>query len=245
MPECKVCACNTLWHDPLMSEDDKRTRARTLAAQALAEGKPVAWFEQLYREAGAGEAIVPWDDPGPSPLLVRWLDAHAPAPGSTALDVGCGTGINAAELARRGLDVIAFDVSPTAVELARARVAALGSTGSISFATADVLDLPSAWRHAFALVVEVNTLQVLPRELRAPAARQLAEAVAPGGTLLVIARGRDETDPEGPMPWPLLRAEIEAIAMPWLPLVELEDVLDDETPPVRRFVAHFQRSRET
>ncbi|HTJ45935.1 MAG TPA: class I SAM-dependent methyltransferase [Kofleriaceae bacterium] len=211
--------------------DEKRKRARELAKRAIGDGRPLAWFDELYREAARGDAIVPWDDARPNPLLVRWLDAH-PMRGR-ALDVGCGTGDNAIELARRGMDVTAFDVSPAAIEVARVRYPDPRITWEIASAT----DPPAAWRRSFDLVVEIFTLQVLPPALRSEAARALASLVAPGGTLLVIARAREPDDPEGAMPWPLTRAELEAIP---LPLVAIEDTFDDETPPVRRWVATYR-----
>ena len=189
--------------------------------------------------ADAGTAIVPWDDRVANPHLVRWLDRRTERarPGSAALDVGCGTGDNAAELARRGPEVTAFDVSEAAIAVARTRF----GDRKIRFVAADILALPADWQAAFALVVEVYTLQVLPPAPRTQAARALAAAVAPGGTLVVVARGREPDEPEGQMPWPLLRREAEAIAAHGLRLVELDDYLDDESPPVRRLVATFER----
>ncbi len=218
--------------------DTSRQRARELCAASLAQGKPTEWFEALYREAGEGRAIVPWDDRVPNPIIVWWLDAHVaelPA-GAEALDVGCGTGDNSAELARRGLTVTGFDVAATAVAEARRRFGAVAS-----FVTADVLALPAEWSRRFALVAEVYTLQVLPPAERAIAARGIAGTVGAGGTLVVVARARDEGDPPGQMPWPLLRKEIEAIAEGDLRLVAMGEILDEETPPVRRFVATFRR----
>lgn len=43
------------------------------------------------------------------------------------------------------------------------------------------------------------------------------------------------------MPWPLTRAEIEAIAEEGLTLTRFEDQDDLEAPPVRRFRATFTR----
>ena len=211
----------------------RRRRARERAGAAIASGRPLAWFDELYREAARGDAIVPWDDRRANPLLVRWLDAHPPAAGARALDVGCGTGDNAAELARRGWDVTAFDVAPAAIAAARVRFPDVPIRWEVASAT----DPPAAWRGAFELVVEIFTLQVLPPEPRRRAAVALASLVAPGGTLVVIARAREPHEPEGAMPWPLTRAELEAIP---LLLRTLDDTLDDEAPPVRRFVATYR-----
>jgi len=61
------------------------------------------------------------------------------------------------------------------------------------------------------------------------------------GTFDLIARGREPTEPEGAMPWPLTRGEVEAIAGDGLTFMTFEDFLDDEDPPVRRFRATFRR----
>jgi hypothetical protein len=82
---------------------------------------------------------------------------------------------------------------------------------------------------------------VLPPPARAAAVASLRRFVARGGTLLVVARGREPGDPVGRMPWPLTRAEVEAIAGDGLRLDRFEDLLDAEVPPVRRFRAVFRR----
>src|SRR6185436_20519724 len=68
-----------------------RARARALARAAIDRDRPLDWFEELYREAEAGTAVVPWADLVPNPHLVEWLDQHPP-PRGRALDVGCGLG---------------------------------------------------------------------------------------------------------------------------------------------------------
>jgi SAM-dependent methyltransferase len=218
-----------------MSAD--RERARLLAADALARGEPTAWFERLYAEAKTGGAVVPWADRVPNPHVVAWLEGRTWPAGARALDVGCGLGDTACELARRGLRVIAFDVSPTAVADARARF----DGTAIEFVVADLLAPPPAWHRAFDLVVEVYTLQVLPADARAAAVARLRTVVAPGGTLLVVARGRDDGEHPGAMPWPLTRHEVEAMGGDELALRSFEDFRDDEDPPVRRFRATFVR----
>ncbi|HEY2388576.1 MAG TPA: class I SAM-dependent methyltransferase [Candidatus Binatia bacterium] len=213
-----------------------RTRARTLAAESLAAGDAVGWFERLYAEAARGDTIVPWVDRTPNPHVVAWLDREQPRPGR-ALDVGSGLGDTAEELTRRGFTVVAFDVAATAVAETRARFP--GST--VDYRTLDLLHFPAELNGAFDLVIECYTLQVLPPEARRRASAALRATLAPGGILLVVARGREPDEPEGQMPWPLTRAEVEAIAADGLTLASFEHFLDDEDPPVRRFRAVFRR----
>jgi len=74
--------------------------------------------------------------------LIDWLPADLHS--VRILDAGCGTGALALEAARRGADVVAIDLSPSLVELARQRVEQLqgGDTGSgrITWRSGDMLD---------------------------------------------------------------------------------------------------------
>jgi magnesium-protoporphyrin O-methyltransferase len=56
------------------------------------------------------------------------------------LDAGCGTGALSVEAAHRGAEVLAIDLSPTLVELARERVPAQLRPGSIDFRVGDMFD---------------------------------------------------------------------------------------------------------
>jgi hypothetical protein len=85
------------------------------------------------------------------------------------------------------------------------------------------------------IVPESYTLQVLPPGLRAKAVRGISAFVAPSGTLLVIARGREPSDPGGKMPWTLTKEEMSLFETHGLKEVSLEDFIDNEDPPVRRF----------
>jgi magnesium-protoporphyrin O-methyltransferase len=69
--------------------------------------------------------------------LLSWLPADLR--GKRLLDAGCGTGALAIEAARRGAEVVAIDLSPTLVDLARERVPADLGTGSIDFRSGDML----------------------------------------------------------------------------------------------------------
>jgi magnesium-protoporphyrin O-methyltransferase len=71
-------------------------------------------------------------------LLLDWLPADLR--GCRLLDAGCGTGALAVEAARRGADVVAIDLSPTLVDLARARFASTAGPGTLDFRVGDMLD---------------------------------------------------------------------------------------------------------
>jgi magnesium-protoporphyrin O-methyltransferase len=72
--------------------------------------------------------------------LLSWLPDDMR--GMRLLDAGCGTGALAIEAARRGADVVAIDISPTLVGLAKERAARGPGAGRIAFAVGDMLDPP-------------------------------------------------------------------------------------------------------
>ncbi len=70
--------------------------------------------------------------------LLDWLPADLG--GCRVLDAGCGTGAFAVEAARRGAEVVAVDLSPTLVGLARERLPSDLGTGSVDFRVGDLCD---------------------------------------------------------------------------------------------------------
>ena len=69
--------------------------------------------------------------------LLTWLPTDLT--GTRVLDAGCGTGALSLEVARRGAEVVAIDVSPTLIALARER-SARSTSGRIDFRVGDMLD---------------------------------------------------------------------------------------------------------
>lgn len=122
----------------------------------------------------------------PNRFLVAEVDGLEPG---TALDLACGEGRNAVWLAERGWRVTGVDFSEVAIE--KARALADGRGVAPEWVVADL----TGYRPeplAFDLVV-LFYLQV-PEVERRPIVRAAAEAVAPGGTFLLVAHDRRNLD---------------------------------------------------
>ena len=149
---------------------------------AVAPVMDEAFWDERYRSAPAlwsGE---------PNGQLVAEVTGDAPG---RALDVGCGEGADAIWLARAGWSVTGVDIAGTALERARTHAGAAGD-GIADRITWMQRDL-SAWvpdPEAFDLV-SAQYLPV-PAAERPALRRRLADAVAPGGTLLLV-----DHDPSG------------------------------------------------
>lgn len=158
----------------------------------------------------------------PNPQLVA--EAAGLAPGK-ALDVGCGEGADAIWLAERGWRVTAVDLSTVALKRGAAHANEVGPDFAkrITWLHADLTDwVPVAASYD---LVSAQFMH-LPRDEREPLHRRLAEAVAPGGTLLVV--GHHPTDLDTTVPRPgrpelLFIASDVAASLPpeeWVTLVE-------------------------
>ena len=111
-------------------------------------------------------------------------------PPGQALDVGCGEGADALWLARRGWQVTAVDISPTALQ--RAAAAATDVNGRVAWTQADLTSTPPR-AGAFDLVSAQYF--PLPHQPDHIALRGLLDAVAPGGTLLIASHDPADLPP--------------------------------------------------
>ena len=64
--------------------------------------------------------------------------------GARVLDAGCGTGLMTAELAARGADVVAVDISPQLISIAQSRLSA-DHQQRVRFASGDMLAESHGW----------------------------------------------------------------------------------------------------
>ncbi len=102
-------------------------RTAVAAWEKLTSDAPVGRIRQTVR-AGRDEMRA---------TLLSWL-GHDLA-GKRILDAGCGTGALAVEAARRGASVVAIDLSPTLVDLARSRIPP-DVADRVTFLSGDMLD---------------------------------------------------------------------------------------------------------
>jgi SAM-dependent methyltransferase len=80
------------------------------------------------------------DYAGECDLIENIFRSHAKEPIRSVLDLGCGTGNHALELASRGYEVAAVDVSPHMLAVAEKKVHASLLGGKVSFHQADIRD---------------------------------------------------------------------------------------------------------
>lgn len=140
---------------------------------------------QEWDKRYAGDELV-WKAE-PNRFLVPEVAGLSPG---RVLDVACGEGRNAIWLAEQGWHATGVDFSAVALDKARKLAASRGVEDRVEWRQADLRT--EDWvpgRHAFDLVV-VFYLQVTA-ELRRHVLRACGTAVAPGGTLLVVAHDLD------------------------------------------------------
>ena len=151
--------------------------------------------------ADAGElarfdAMAPrwWDEDGEfralhdlNPLRLEFIEARAPLRGRQVLDVGCGGGLLAEAMARRGAIVTGIDLAPGPLEVARLHAMESGIEVDYQSSAAEAF----AARHAgrFDAVTCMEMLEHVPDPGSVMAA--LARLVRPGGHVVcsTINRG--------------------------------------------------------
>lgn len=121
--------------------------------------------------------------------LTLWNTVRELVPaGSRLLDLGCGTGIDAAEFARRGHHVVATDWSPQMIERTRARADEAGLASRVQARHVGVHQLEQLDDRFDAIYSNFGPLNCAP-DLRAVAA-ECERLLRPGGMLVFSVIGR-------------------------------------------------------
>jgi methyl halide transferase len=173
---------------------------------------------------------MPWDSGTPDPNLVEFVQGRALTRGR-ALDIGSGTGTQALWLAAQGFDVLGVDLSPLAVERARAKAAASGVTEKVRFAVHDFLHaLPDGGPFDFVFDRGVFHVFDAPED-RTRFAAQVARCLAPSGLWLSLI-GSTEGPPREQGPPRRSARDIANAIEPALAIAELRTALFDIDSPV-------------
>ena len=143
----------------------------------------------------------PWEDDTESQLaqlrsLLERIEDGCDSSGRTALDLGCGTGRYAIELAKRGWDVVGVDIVPKAVELARQLAHEANVTAR--FFEGDVTDLEHAGvGDGFRLFLDAECFNHLNDDQRIAFGRGVDAIAGPDAEMLILVWRRAH---RGPLP---------------------------------------------
>ena len=151
-------------------------------------------WDQRYRKSSS-------DEPGAAQVL--WDNQHLLPKTGDALDLACGLGGNALLLAKAGLQVQAWDLSPVAVEALQSR--SVDGSGSLHATVRDVLANPPQPASFDVIVVSY----FLDRSL----AQAMCAALRPGALLFYQTFVQDKVSQHGPSNPDFLLAENELLSM--------------------------------
>jgi len=138
-------------------------------------------YSTLYRLK-----VAPWDALRPEiPALVQDGTA-APRPGARAVDLGCGTGLEAVYLAQHGYHVTGVDYTPIAVRRARKRAEQAGVADRCTFLRADITSPRTlAGDEGYDLIVDCGTLDDLSPQQRPEMAATIRRLSRPGSVFVL------------------------------------------------------------
>jgi SAM-dependent methyltransferase len=165
---------------------------------------------------------IPWDSGEPSVELQRLVKEHDLRP-ATAIELGCGTGTNAVWLAQQGIQVVALDVSATALQRGRERAAQAGV--EVDFRQADLLepDKLAGGLSAADLVFDRGVYHVLRRENLAAYLQVLQLVTRPGSRYIVLAGNANDPDKDAPGPPKVAAHELCGELHPLFELIALRE----------------------
>jgi SAM-dependent methyltransferase len=185
------------------------------------------FWEQRYQEGRTG-----WDQGGPTPEFVAYLEGpHAP-PGKL-LVVGCGKGHDVLLFARHGFDALGVDFAPSAVEIGTRAAHEAGLSDRAHFEQADIFDLPVSYPAHFDYILERACYCAIDPVDRARYVETAAALLKPGGRIIAQFFLGPQTRP-GP-PFAATVSELRESFGPHFEFERQDDPLEDELPGADQF----------
>ena len=123
-----------------------------------------------------------------NPLRLEWIDSICPVRGLRALDIGCGGGILADALARKGADTLGIDLSTKALKVAQLH-ALEAETPNVNYREVSAESLAEETPGQFDLVTCMEMLEHVPDP--ASIVKACAALVKPGGWVFFSTLNRN------------------------------------------------------
>ena len=134
----------------------------------------------------------PWDTGISPPELMAFIEENPPG---RALDLGCGTGTNVITLAKNGWQATGVDFAPHGIKIARQK--AKQANLDVNLLVDDVTHLDKV-DGKFDLILDMGCYHSLSAEGKANYRKNLERLLAPGGTYLLYAFFREDSEENGP-----------------------------------------------
>jgi len=123
-----------------------------------------------------------------NPLRLEWINSHVPLAGKRVLDVGCGGGILADSMARRGAEVLGIDLATKALKVAQLHALEAG-TPNVSYREVSVEGLADEQPASFDVVTCMEMLEHVPDP--GSVVRACAALAKPGGAVFFSTINRN------------------------------------------------------
>jgi 2-polyprenyl-6-hydroxyphenyl methylase/3-demethylubiquinone-9 3-methyltransferase len=123
-----------------------------------------------------------------NPLRLAWIDGLIPLSGKTVLDVGCGGGILADAMARKGAQVLGIDLATKSLKVAQLH-ALEAQTAGVSYREISAEDLAAEQAGQYDVVTCMEMLEHVPDP--AAVVKACAELVKPGGWVFFSTLNRN------------------------------------------------------
>lgn len=123
-----------------------------------------------------------------NPLRLNWIDGYSPLAGKRVLDVGCGGGILADAMARKGAHVLGIDLAVKSLRVAELHAMEAG-TENVQYQEIAVEDLAAQRAGEFDVVTCMEMLEHVPDP--ASVVTALGKLVKPGGWVFLSTLNRN------------------------------------------------------